>query len=443
MKTIRLLFLSFFAVLLLAVIPASALAGTGAQDDAPIAVILNAEGAVTPVMKEYIARGLEVAKNRGADLVILQLNTPGGELGVTQEIVTAIRASEIPVVVYVAPRGAWAGSAGTIITLAGHAAAMAPETAIGAASPVGGQGEDLGETMEAKAKNITKATVRSLAERRGAEAIALAEATIEEAKAASSTEALEVGLIDFVAEDVNDLLNQLDGFKVEMVDGPLTLGTSNAIAENVEVSFIEELLGLLTNPNIVLLLITIGVQAIFIEIGSPGGWVAGFIGVVCLALATYGLGVLPVNWFGIIFLITSFVLFILDIKAPTHGALTAAGIASFIVGALVLFNSPGTPQFQRVSIPLVVVVGLMSGAMFGVIVGFGIRALRVPVRMGQQSLVGKTGTVTAAVNPTGQVQLGSELWTAEAAEGSGKMRKGDRVEVVEINGLRLKVRKLQ
>jgi membrane-bound serine protease (ClpP class) len=441
MKTIRLIFLSFFALLLLAN-PVSAFAGTGAQSDAPLAVVLNAEGAVTPVMKEYITRGLDVAGQRGADLVILQLNTPGGDLATTQEIVTAIRASEIPVIVYVAPRGAWAGSAGTIITLAGHAAAMAPETAIGAASPVGGQGEDLGQTMEAKAKNITKATVRSLAERRGEEAIALAEATIEEAKAASSTEALEVGLIDFVAEDVNDLLGQLDGFEVEMVNGPLTLETSNAVAENVEVSFIEELLGLLTNPNIVLLLITIGVQAIFIELSSPGGWVAGFIGVVCLALAGYGLGVLPVNWFGIIFMIVSFALFILDIKAPTHGALTAAGIASFIVGALVLFNSPGTPQFQRVSIPLVVVVGLLSGALFGVIVGFGIRALKVPVRMGQQSLIGKTGTVTAAVNPMGQVQLGSELWTAEAAEGSGKMRKGDRVEVVEVVGLRLKVRKV-
>lgn len=442
MKSTRLIFLLLFAALLVTFRPASALSGTNAQSDTQLAVVLNAEGAVTPVMKEYITRGLEIAVQRGADLVILQLNTPGGELGVTQEIVTTIRASKVPVVVYVAPRGAWAGSAGTILTLAGHAAAMAPETAIGAASPVGGQGEDLGETMEAKTKNITKATVRSLAERRGKEAIALAEATIEEAKAASSTEALEVGLIDFVAEDVNDLLGQLDGFEVHMVDGPLTLETGDIAVETVETSFIEELLGMLTNPNIVLLLITIGVQAIFIEISSPGGWVAGFIGVVCLALATYGLGVLPVNWFGIIFLITSFVLFILDIKAPTHGALTAAGIASFIVGALVLFNSPGTPQFQRVSIPLVVVVGLLSGAMFGVIVGFGIRALKTPIRAGRESLVGKTGTATTAFKPSGQVQVGSELWTAEADEGSRKIRKGDRVEVVEIKGLRLKVRKI-
>lgn len=437
MRYTRLIFPVLLAIILLAFQPVHA------QSDAPLVVVLNAEGAVTPVMKEYITRGLKIAEQRGANLVILRLNTPGGELGVTQEIVTAIRASNIPIVVYVAPRGAWAGSAGTILTLAGHAAAMAPETAIGAASPVGGQGEDLGETMEAKTKNITKATVRSLAERRGEEAIALAEATIEEAKAASSTEALEVGLIDFVAEDVNGLLEQLDGFEVQMVDGPLTLETSNAATEDVAISFIEELLGLLTNPNIVFLLITVGVQAIFIEISSPGGWVAGFIGVVCLALATYGLGVLPVNWFGIIFLITSFTLFILEIKAPTHGALTVAGIASFIVGALVLFNSPGTPQFQRVSIPLVVTVGLLTGAMFGVIVGFGIRALRTPIRAGRESFVGKIGTATTAFMPTGQVQVGSELWTAEAAEGSRKIRKGDRVEVVEVNGLRLKVRKIQ
>jgi membrane-bound serine protease (ClpP class) len=393
-------------------------------------------------MQEYIQRGLEIAERRNADLVILQLDTPGGSVDTMNNIVQVIRDSRIPVVVYVSPRGAMAASAGTMITLAGHASAMAPETIIGAASPIDASGQDLNETAKAKEIEALKATARTLAERRSEAAIALAESAIEEAKAASASEALEVGLVDFIATDIDDLLTQLDGFDVHVADEILTLETTNATTEPVEASFIEELLGLLTNPNIVFLLITIGVQAIFIEIGSPGGWVAGFIGVVCLALATYGLGILPVNWFGVIFLITSFVLFILDIKAPTHGALTAAGIATFIVGALVLFNSPGTPQFQRVSIPLVVVVGLLTGAMFGVLVGFGIRALRAPIRSGRESLVGKTGTVTAALNPTGQVQLGSELWTAEAAEGSGKMRKGDRVEVVEVVGLRLKVRKV-
>jgi membrane-bound serine protease (ClpP class) len=436
MKIARSILLLILAIFLLSFQPALA------QEDSPFVLVLNAEGVVGPPMREYIERGLEVADQRNADLVVLRLNTPGGDLDSTQDIVTLLRESDIPVVVYVAPRGAWAGSAGTIITLAGHAAAMAPETAIGAASPVGGQGEDLTETLEAKAKEITKATVRSLAERRGEEAVALAEATIEDAKAASNNEALEVGLIDFVAEDLDNLLEQLDGFEIELGDEMLTLETSNSRTETLESSLIEQLLAMLTNPNIVFLLLTIGVQAILIEIGSPGGWVAGFIGVICLSLAAYGLGVLPVNWFGLIFIITSFVLFLLDIKAPTHGALTAAGIGSFIVGALVLFNTPSTPEFQRVSIPLVIVVGILTGALFGVLVGFGIRALKAPIRAGRESLDGKTGIATTTFKQTGQVQLGSELWTAEAVEGSEKIRKGDKVEVVEVQGLRLKVRKI-
>lgn len=433
---------TWFTILLLIGLLCFVFQPAQAQGDGPLVLVLQAEGAVTPAMREYISRGLEVAEQRGADLVIVQLNTPGGDITTTQEIVTVLRASKIPVVIYVAPRGAWAGSAGTIITLAGHAAAMAPETAIGAASPVGAQGEDLTETLEAKAKEITKATVRALAERRGAKAVELAEATIETAKAASANEALEVGLIDFVAEDIPYLLDQLDGFEVQLAEGTVTLETSNALIEAVESSFIEQLLAMLINPNIVFLLLTIGVQAILIEIGSPGGWVAGFIGVVCLSLAAYGLGVLPVNWFGIVFLITSFVLFLLDIKAPTHGALTAAGIGSFIVGALVLFNSPGTPQFQRVSIPLVIIVGLLTGALFGVLVGFGLRAMRTPIRAGREALAGKTGYARSDVGITGQVQVESELWTAEAVEGSEKIRKGDGVEVVEVSGLRLRVRKI-
>ena len=436
MKNTRALLLLILAVFLLNFQPAVA------QGNAPYVLVLNAEGVVAPPMQEYIARGLKTASQRNAELVILQLDTPGGAIDSMNKIVQEIRQSSIPVVVYVSPRGAMAASAGTIITLAGHASAMAPETIIGAASPIDSSGQDLDETAKAKEMEALKATVRTLGESRSADAIALAESAIDEAKAASAKEALDAGLVDFIATDFEDLLSQLDGFEVNTVDGPRTLETSNARTEELASSFIEQLLAMLTNPNIVLLLLTIGVQAILIEIGSPGGWVAGFIGVVSLALATYGLGILPVNWFGIVFLITSFALFILDIKAPTHGALTAAGIGSFIVGALVLFNSPGTPQFQRVSVPLVIIVALLSGALFGILVGFGIRALKVPIRTGQESLAGKTGTATSALTPTGQVQLGSELWTAEAVKGSGKIRKGDQVEVVEVKGLRLKVRKL-
>lgn len=427
-------------ILLLLALP---LGTAQAQDEAPEALVLTAEGPLTPAMAEYLSRGIQTAERRGAQLIIFQLDTPGGSVDLMNEMVQQIRASSIPVVVYVAPRGAIAGSAGTVITLAGHVAAMAPQTAIGAASPVGIQGEDIGETLETKTKEIIKATIRSLAEGRPVDAVALAEETVESAKAASASEALQVGLVDLVADDVNDLLSQLDGATVETASGEVTLGTDDIVVTPLDISFIEQLLTVLTNPNIVFILLTIGVQSILIELGSPGGWVPGFIGVVCLALAGYGLGVLPVNWFGLIFIATSFVLFFLDIKAPTKGALTTAGVLSFVVGALVLFNSPGTPTFFRVSVPLVIVVGLITAATFLAIIGFAIRAQQRPAHMGMGALVGREGRVVIDVprHGSGEVQVAAERWSAQLAETGEALPKGTRVEVVGADGLRLKVRK--
>jgi membrane-bound serine protease (ClpP class) len=439
MKFARLLLIS----LGLSAIAFQPLRASAAQEDAPLAIVMNVDGPIMPAMQEYIERGLETAEQRQADLIIIQLNTPGGDLLTTIEIIGSIRASRVPVVVYVAPRNAIAGSAGALITMAGHASAMAPESAIGASSPISGTGENLDTDARAKAVEITKAAIRPLVEPRGEKALELAEAMIDSAQAVTAEEALEAGLIDFIATDVDDLLEQLDGFTVEMTDGPRTLETSNARAEPLNISLIEQLLLMLTDPNIAFLLIAIGVQAILIEISSPGGWVAGFIGVVCLTLAAYGAGALPVNWFGLVFMILAFVLFILDIKAPTHGALTAAGVGSFIVGALVLFNSPGTPQFQRVSIPLVIAVGVLIGLLFFVIIGIALRARNVPVQVGSEALPGKTGVAMTALKGSGQVQLESELWSAEPAEGSDEIHKGDRVEVVKVEGLRLKVRKIK
>jgi len=409
----------------------------------PLVVVLTAEGPVTSVMQGYIQRGLQVAEAEGAQLVILQLNTPGGAISVMNEIIQTIRASEIPVVVYVSPRGAMAGSAGTLITLAGHASAMAPETAIGAASPVGMQGEDIGETIAAKEKEILRATARSLAARRPAEAIALAEDTIETARAASAQEALQVGLVDFIAADLNDLLRQLDGFEVIVLDRPVTLSTRFASVREVPPTFIEQALGLLTDPNIVFLLLTIGVQAILIELSNPGGWVAGFIGVVCLALVFYSFGIIPVNLFGLIFIVLAFVLFILELQATTHGALTAAGVASFITGALVLFNSVRIPGFPSVSVPLVIGAGAVLAVTFLALIGYALRALKTPVAMGKPALIGQVGVVTKTIDPRGMVQVAGELWSAEAAEPGEALPEGTRVEVVDVEGLRLKVRRVK
>jgi membrane-bound serine protease (ClpP class) len=336
-----------------------------------------------------------------------------------------------------------AASAGTVISLAGHLTAMAPETMIGAASPVGAQGEDLGQTEAVKVKESLKATVRSLSTRRSPAAIQLAENMIDKAQAVSADEAFKAGLVDYIAVDPQDLLNQINGARVVTVSGERTLNTTGIPIQPVPISLIEQLLLTLINPNVVFLLLTLGIQALLIEFSHPGGWVAGFVGVVALALAIYGLGVLPVNWFGIVFLATSFVLFFLDVKAPTHGALTAVGLGSFIVGALVLFNSPNVPSFERVSVPLVVGTGIFIAAIFFTIVSFGLRARHAPLRMGRSQIIGRIGVARTALDPLGTVQVGGELWTARLAEGEAPIQKGTPVEVQNLEGVRLRVRRIQ
>jgi membrane-bound serine protease (ClpP class) len=426
---------TFLGAVMLALLGLSLAAGAQAQGG-PV-VVLTIKGALTPAHAAYLERGLALAERRGAEAVILQLDTPGGQLDLMEQIVAEIRNSSVPVVVFVAPAGATAGSAGTVITLAGHASAMAPQTTIGAASPVGGQGENLDSTLESKLKEITKAKVRSLAEGRPPEAIALAEATIEEARAATAQEAHAIGLVDFLASDVPGLLEQLDGFAIQIDGAPRTLRTAGAAIETADMNAVEQVLNLVTNPNIVALLLFLGAQAVLIELSSPGGWVAGFIGAVSLALAFYGLGVLPVNWFGLIFIGLAFVLFLMEVNAPTHGGLAAAGTASLVAGALVLFNSPGTPSFLRVSVPLVVGTALLVAVSFVTLMTFALRAQRRPPAVGVESLVGRLGEARAE----GLVHVAGELWTAEvAAGGEAGLKPGQAVEVVGVRGLKLIVR---
>jgi membrane-bound serine protease (ClpP class) len=406
---------------------------------------IDANGALSRVMLSYIKRAVTEAESDGATALIIRLNTPGGEIGLMQEIVQAIRASDVPVIVYIAPRGAWAGSAGTLVTLAGHAAVMAPETAIGAASPVGGGPEgtqELPETEKRKLIEATQALARSLATRRSAKAIQLAQDTIEKAEAVSAQEALDAGLVDFIAMDMSDLLQKVEGFEVEVNGQTVKLQTAGASLNRILQNPAELLLNILANPNIAFLLLAVGVQALLIELSNPGMWIPGFVGVVCLALFIYSIGVIPVNLLGLVFLVTAFVLFVLDVKAPTHGALTAAGIGSFIVGALVMFNSPLRPgqiRVQPVSIPLVVAVALTNGAFFAFIVGKALQAQRVPLASGMSTLVGKIGEARTDLNPTGTVYAASELWTAEAQDGN--IPAGSRIEVVGVDGVKLLVKR--
>jgi membrane-bound serine protease (ClpP class) len=409
--------------------------------DTPLVVVLTSQGAITPTLEDYLLRGLEIARQEEAEAVILQLDTPGGSIELMNAIVQVIRDSEIPVVVYVSPRNAMAGSAGTVITLAGHLAAMAPETTIGAASPVGSEGEDIGETLETKTKEILKASVRALTANRPAEATTLAESMIQDARAVTVDEALQTGLIDIRAADLDDLLAQMDGRKVQVRDVERTLHTRNAQIRMVDNTFIEQVLILLVNPNLVFLLLSIGVQAILIEISSPGGWVAGFVGAVCVMLAVYGMGLLPVNWVGILFLVTAFILFILDIKAPTHGALTVAGLIAFITGSLVLFNSVRLPGVPTISVPLVVGMGLIMAGSFFTVMMIALRAQRAPIKTGVESIVGRSGYAQTDLDPSGMVLVYAEQWSAEAEQDEAPIPKGTRVEVVRVDGLHLKVRR--
>jgi membrane-bound serine protease (ClpP class) len=418
----------------LTIIPAAA------QDAAPRVYRIMLEGPLTPVWATHVERSIAAAERDGAEALLIVLNTPGGQINLMQQLVEIMRASDVPLVVYVSPRGAQAASAGTIITLAAHASAMAPETTIGAASPVGGAGEDIGETLEQKVKQDLRAQVRALTGRRGEQAMSLAEAMIEEAKAVHADEALAAALIDFVAVDESDLLRKLDGFTVEVADHPVTLSTTGAQIQTLEMSWFEQLLSRVIDPNILAILLFIGVQAILIELSNPGGWVAGFIGVVCLALALYGLGVIPVNWFGLALILIAFALFIYDLTAPTHGVLTVVAAGTLVAGLLVLFSEPGAEQFGRLSLPLAIGLGVGAAAFFGFVLVKGLRAQRAKPAFGGDSLIGSTGVARGDLKPEGFVFVEGERWRAVAEDDA--VEGGASVQVVGRDGLQLKVRRV-
>ncbi|MBL8094667.1 MAG: nodulation protein NfeD [Anaerolineales bacterium] len=401
------------------------------------AVLLTLEGPLTVPMADYLERGLEVAATRSAVLVIVQLDTPGGELSLMERMVGAIRNSPVPVVVYVGPNGAMAGSAGTFITLAGHASGMAPETLIGAASPIDASGDDLASTADAKAREALMAQARALAQRRGPDAVALAESTVDVARAVTASEALSAGLVDVVAADLPDLLRQLDGHIIDLSGQPRMLATTGLIIDPVDMNLLEQALTLLVNASVLSMMFSLGLLLLYLEVQTPGGWISGVIGAGLLLLALYGSGFLPVNWFGVIFIAIAFGLFIAEAYTPaTFGALTLGGVVFFVVGALVFFNSPGTLPVYRVSVPLIIGLGVALGSMSLLLVFVALRTLPRKPLLGSDVLVGQTGQMRSV----GSAQIGSELWTVEAFNGES-LKAGDPIQVTGVRGLRLVVRK--
>lgn len=404
-----------------------------AQEGPRPAYIIEASGAVTPVLASYFERAIREAEAADAACLMVALDTPGGSLTITREIVEAIQGAGVPVIVYVSPSGATAASAGTIITLAAHAAGMAPGTSIGAASPVGSQGEDLGETEKAKAESIVVADLKALTERRGPEVQAWVERAVFESAALSATDAAALGVVDAVADSPRQLLDLLDGRRVTVAGREVALETAAAPLERLPMNPIEQFLHVLLDPNIAFILMTLGLNALLFELSSPGGYVAGVVGAICLLLGLFALGVLSVNWAGVGLIALSFVLFVADVKAPTHGILTAFGLLCFVLGSLVLFNSPT----YRVSRTLIGTVALSTAAFFAFVVAKAVSAQRLPPTTGGRALLGTIGEVRQALEPRGMVLVHGELWSAISR--SGNMPSGSRVRVVAVRGLLLEV----
>ena len=427
------------------------------EAEGPAVFRLRIEDTINPIKSRVIARAVAAAIEADAQLLVIELDTPGGLYDSTREIVETLLESDVPVAVFVSPRGAQAGSAGTFITAAGHIAAMAPGSNIGAATPVSGSGEDIGETLADKVTNDAAALIRSIAEERGRNPDPL-EQTVRTAASYSATEALEANIIDLLADDLSDLLTQLHGRTVVTVSGERTLELAGYDLQSVEMQWREKFVDFIANPNIAFLLISLGSLGLVFELMTPGTIGPGIAGIICLGLGFLALGNLPFNWAGIAFIALAVVLALLEIFVSGFGALGIGAVVSLVIGGLLLFGSFGGGEvpvnFPDVSVSLWVLVGV--GGFFALIAAyFAYEAISSRVlgrravvsggglsdsdgRSSTGHLLGQTGRVTRVLDPRGIVNLGDETWSAVSDDGA-TIREGSQIRVVAVHGLLLTV----
>jgi len=400
--------------------------------------LITVEGVIDPFTAQYVERGLDIAQSDGAQCLVIQLDTPGGSDIPMRDIVQRMLNSSVPTVVYVAPAGARAGSAGVFITLAANIAAMAPGTNIGAAHPVDITGAITG-TVGEKVTNDAAAYIRAIAEKRGRNA-EWAEKAVRESASIIAREAVEYQVVDLVADDLTDLLDKIDGREVITADGPVTLSTRDAPVRTIGMNFAERLLHVIVDPNIAYLLLSIGTLALTAEFYNPGAIFPGVTGAICLILAFVAFGSLPVNWGGVALIVLAVVLFIVDIKVAGF-VLSVGGVIAFVLGSLMLFSpfTPSSPTMPRLTVswPLIILMTVTIASFFLFALSAGIRAQRTKVASGIESMVGSTGTAATDLDPGGTVQVKSEQWSAVAEEGS--IKKGEQIRVVGTKGVRLKV----
>ena len=418
----------------------------GAQTGGGGAVLVGRlDGAIDPISARTLSGWLEDAAERDAALFVLELDTPGGAADAMRDMTGAILESSVPVAVIVTPAGARAASAGTFIVSAAHVSAMSPGTTIGAASPVDADAKDLGETIKEKVSQDVAALIRGIANQRGRspDAVAALEATIFEAKSYSAQEAADAGIVDMMARDVPDLLAKIDGMVVNVRGTDVTLDAAGASPQTVSETPVQTARGWLANPTLVFLLLAAGGVLILVEAISPGGWVAGVSGATLIALAIIGLVSLPVNWIGLILIAAGLGLIFWELQAPGWGGFGAAGGIAMLAGGFFLFGDTSQPGLPAPDVRVAYAALAGAGAFLALSVGglyyFSRKAKAISARPRRDAeIVGQVGEVRTALDPTGTVQVASELWTAESETGE-TIESGESVVVAEVDGLTLKV----
>jgi membrane-bound serine protease (ClpP class) len=401
-------------------------------------ISIQIDGSINPASASFIKNTIAKAKDEKAECVIIHLNTPGGLLQSTRIIVTSILESNVPVVVYVSPRGAHAGSAGVFITMAAHIAAMAPFTNIGAAHPVNMQGT-LDSTMNEKSTNDAAAFIRTIAEKRKRN-LEWAQDAVVKSMSITETEAVNQKVVDLVAGDEHDLLRQLNGKIVELDAGNKVLKTANAKVEYIEMSFIESLLDKLSDPNIAYLLMMLGFYGILFELYSPGAILPGVIGGICLILALYSMHTLSMNYAGLALIIFGIILFVLEIKITSYGVLGIGGAIALALGSMMLIRIDSALEILRISWSVILAVTVATALFFFFLMAMVLKGQKRTPVTGKEGIIGETGETLAMLNPSGIVRVHGEIWNAQAV--SGAIAQGLKVRVTAIKDLTLFVEEL-
>lgn len=406
-----------------------------AQEKPPV-YLIEVEGIINPATAKFIIESIDQAQEKGAQGIIIQLDTPGGLMDSMRIIVKRILTTNIPVIVYVGPRGARAASAGVFITLSAHIAVMAPSTHIGAAHPVTlGEGKE-SKTMSEKIVNDTVSYIKTIAKTRGRN-VDWAEKAVRKSVSITEEEAVKLNVVDFVSPDVYDLLDRVDG-KVIKFDGVTrTLTTKGLKPRPMQMSWRYRFLDIISNPTIAYILLMLGIYGVFFELSNPGAILPGVVGGIFLILAFYSLQMLPINFAGLALILFAIILFIAEIKVVSHGLLSVGGVISLFLGSLMLIESPA--DYMKISLSVVIPAVLVSAAFFFFAVTMAIKARLKKPTTGMEGLIDEIGVAVTDIDPEGKVMVHGEYWNAYSSE---RIEKDQKIQVINVENLKLHVKKV-